>query len=191
MKLDLGSGPNPFDGFVGVDRAEFPGVECFDLASGERWPWEDDSIDALRSSHFIEHIPALDIPRQFGPVDSLFFFFDEAYRVAKPGARFELIWPAMKSDYAFQDPTHRRFLPLAFVGYLSRESRETLRVGFYGVQCDWRIVEAESRGVMRDGVPPRPAGMSLEWALAHAWGEAIEHRVLLEKPGGMQRESNQ
>ena len=67
MKLDLGSGPNPPEGYLGVDRRlniASSQVMLFDLTSGERWPWDDDSIAALRSCHMIEHIQADEVAVQ-------------------------------------------------------------------------------------------------------------------------------
>lgn len=168
MKLDLGSGRKPMDGFVGVDVV--PGVAdiCVDLASGEPWPFADDSVEELWSSHFIEHILAENVP-VWTPVrkvsesdaawspfvdgymraggclwqrttfrrDALFHFFSEAYRVAKPGARFTVIWPCVTSRMAFRDPTHRRFLDVEFAHYLSREGRRIYDVEHYGLTCNW------------------------------------------------------
>lgn len=153
MKLDLGSGPRPREGFTGVDVCEAPEVVRCDLALGMLWPFEDSSVDELFSSHFIEHIPAEnvlveeknDAPEGWKHKDALFFFFDECYRVAKPGARFTIVWPALKSSAAFQDPTHRRFLPLEFTHYLSREGRKALRVEQYNVSCDWIVEDSQLR----------------------------------------------
>lgn len=152
IRLDLGSGSRPRDGFLGVDIAELPGVKTFDLVSGSRWPWADGSVDELCSSHFIEHIPADTVeimhPNPSAPYitrrvaqDRLLFFFDEAYRVIRPGGLFHLVWPSLKSTDAFRDPTHRRFLPLEFTHYLSREARETMGVSHYVASCNWVVVE--------------------------------------------------
>lgn len=152
LRLDLGSGPRPAEGFKGVDIV--PGVTdyTFDLCCGQRWLFEDDSVDELRSSHFIEHIRADYVPTyrnetrpgKHGTLqlrgimqDALLFFFDEAFRVAKPGALFTVQWPALQSVRAFQDPTHRRFIPHTTITYLSREGRTVMGVEHYGATCNW------------------------------------------------------
>lgn len=58
-KLDLGSGPTPAPGYFGVDEDHSSrDVLQFNLASGVPWPFADGSIEALYSSHFIEHVRA-------------------------------------------------------------------------------------------------------------------------------------
>lgn len=122
-RLDLGSGSKPKPGFWGIDRAAAPGVTPFDLASGLPWPFADESIEELYSSHFIEHVPACDVAayefvrpshrpgepelrspvptrwsRYVGQRDALCWVMDEAFRVCKPGARFRLRWPALVDE---------------------------------------------------------------------------------------------
>lgn len=67
-------------------------------------------------------------------------FFNEAFRVAKPGAAFALQWPALQSVRAFQDPTHRRFIPMESLLYLSKEWRILQGLEHYlGATCDWIV----------------------------------------------------
>lgn len=153
LKLDLGSGPRPAEGFKGVDIVD--GITDFrvDLGSDQPWPWADNSVDELRSVHFIEHLPAIYHTRLRPPQDALFRFFDEAFRVAKPGATFTLIWPALQSVRAFQDPTHRRFIPAETLSYLSRANREAMGLQHYNVECNWVTLHC---------VPTIPAELGLK-----------------------------
>lgn len=219
MKLDLGSGPNPAAGHVGVDRPEgddppltttlaaLPcqpridarGIVRFDLACGLPWPFEDESIEGLHSSHLIEHLPCADVLaydrwpdapvdaappdalpdghrylRRVGPRDALLRFMDEAWRVTKPGGQFLLRWPALVDQDTgeiqiapFQDPTHRRFIPLEQVPYWSVEGRKALGVEQYPASCDWRPVSFSQR---KHGAPPKYA--------------LIENEVILERGPG-------
>lgn len=165
LSLDLGSGPQPAPGYLGVDLCDAEGTDPVlraDLMDGSPWPFDDASVWRLRASHVIEHIPhgrvptgelvrvrrrvqsPGETPRDFeGKIaitkDTFFHFFDEAYRIASPGARFELIWPHPLSDGADQDPTHCRRIPVATLSYLSKEGRRVLRVQHYPVSCDWHI----------------------------------------------------
>lgn len=138
LKLDLGSGPRPAEGFKGVDIVPGQTDYTFDLCSGQRWPWADSSVSEMRSSHFIEHIDACYITTPEGKrLDALYWFFQEAYRVAKDGAVLSLQWPALKSVRAFQDATHRRFLPAEFTTYLSRDGQKAMGVEHYAPDCNW------------------------------------------------------
>lgn len=160
IRLDLGSGAHPREGFTPVDRVRVtPETHVCDLVCGVRWPWADDEVDELSSSHFIEHIPAdeieclVKVPSGLAhynlvrrPKDRLLWFFDEAFRVIKPGGLFHLTWPALKSTDAFRDPTHRRFLPLEFLHYLSLEGRAAMGLEHYGATCNWVCQGAEVHG---------------------------------------------
>lgn len=161
MKLDLGSGSRPMPGFLGVDSK--PGLTDFtvNLTDGRPWPFESDSVEELWSSHFIEHVPAEEVPvwveverdsvprhlshqaggRCWAPSerrrDALFHVFSEAFRIAKPGATFTVFWPCVTSRKTYRDPTHRRFIDTEFVYYLSREGRKALGIEDYDVECNW------------------------------------------------------
>lgn len=116
IKLDLACGNTPAAGFRAVDEfAE--GADRVNLLEFP-WPWANDCVDELRCSHFMEHIPMIfvhengsltPVPKQ-GAVDMLMRFMAEAWRVLKMGGKFEIVVPALRSNRAFQDPTHRRFI---------------------------------------------------------------------------------
>ncbi len=54
MKVNLGCGAKFREGYVNVDCCGTPDVVC-DL-SVFPWPWGDDSVDEVRSEHFLEHV---------------------------------------------------------------------------------------------------------------------------------------
>lgn len=142
VKLDLGGGQNPREGF-----------ECVDLYEGAKhrvdlfkfpWPFADNSVDELNANHFIEHIPAREVTAddltdqsriEFLGQDMFFAFFDECWRILKPGAWMSLVWPALQSVRAFMDPTHRRFIPLESMSYLSVDWRKSQGLDHYRVRC--------------------------------------------------------
>ena len=54
-RLNLGSGTDPFPGWVNIDMCSFPGVDLVhDLT--EALPLEDESVDAIFTAHTLEHI---------------------------------------------------------------------------------------------------------------------------------------
>lgn len=139
MKLDLGCGERPAEGYEGVDRKPIAQHRVH-LWNGEAWPWEVSSVDGLRANHVIEHISKGEVLRYDNVYqDALFFFFEEAYRIIKPGGLFHLRWPLWYTVYAHMDPTHERFIPLRTLEYLSKRGREQLGVTFYEVGCDWEV----------------------------------------------------
>lgn len=134
LKLDLACGQNVRDGFTGVDK--YTGENRVDVLKFP-WPWADNSVDEIHCSHFIEHIPMVEVEHQGRVKDLLFAFFDEAYRVLKPGALMTVICPCARSNRAFQDPTHRRFIVMETFAYLNRGWREFNKLDHYQVQCNF------------------------------------------------------
>jgi predicted SAM-dependent methyltransferase len=114
VKLDLGCGTRKEPGFIGVDERAFPGVDVVaDLSS--KWPWPDTSVDEVNCSHMIEHLT--------GP--QRIHFFNELFRVLKPGAKARIITPHWASCRAYGDLTHQ-WPPVTefFWSYLNAEWRK-------------------------------------------------------------------
>ena len=115
MKLDLGCGIRKQEGHVGVDSMTLPGVDVvFDLRQVP-WPWPDNSVDRVFSAHFVEHLTSAE----------RIVFFNEVWRVLKPGAEAEIITPDWSHASAYGDPTHQ-WPPMShfYLIYLSKEWRD-------------------------------------------------------------------
>ncbi len=136
MKLDLACGQHCKPGFTGIDFAEIPGMLQMNLL--EPWPIRSGSIEELHCSHFIEHLPMDEVNGQ----DRFFWFFDQCGRILEPRGRITLVWPALQSYRAFMDPTHRRFIPLETLHYLSRAWRTKVGIGHYNVKYDWKLLSS-------------------------------------------------
>jgi predicted SAM-dependent methyltransferase len=152
LYLDFGCGPNPridrdiqgnvVKTFEGVDQFPFdgkvkhvmnvvepiyapikPGFEWM-ADSFERkvighkpWPWADSSVDEAHASHFVEHLT------NFHPFGERVHFFNELWRVLKPGGTAHLVTPDWACERYYGDPTHKEsFSPFAF-HYLSKNWR--------------------------------------------------------------------
>lgn len=98
LKLDFGCGPNKREGFLGVDRYAFDGKvdHVMDVCAGA-WPWETSSVDEVWSSHFVEHLDQVERCH----------FFNELWRVLKPGAQATIVVPHWSNARAYGDPTHK------------------------------------------------------------------------------------
>lgn len=152
LKLDLGAGKNPREGFVPVDCIAFRDdtvvvelckpvyaplpdgftedmVKDFGIAFERRivgyepWPWEDGSVDEVHCSHFLEHLTA----------GQRVHFFNELYRVLKDPVYDHgkavvgvatIVTPHWSSCRAYGDYTHQ-WPPVSdfFWYYLSRKWR--------------------------------------------------------------------
>ena len=148
MKLDLGCGVFPKEGFEGVDFFSPTARHKVNLCKFP-WPWEDSSIDELYSADFLEHIPDcyvksdgvtyLSVPQDSSDKDLLCRFMDEAYRVLKPGGRFEIMVPSGMSSLGFRDPTHRRFFFNDSFYYFNYNWRESRGLGHYLCMCNFEV----------------------------------------------------
>jgi hypothetical protein len=118
-KLDLGCGPNKREGFIGVDRREFPGVDRIVDLTTTPWPWPDNSVEEVYCSHFLEHLDHnAHNPQRVR-------FMNELYRVMKVGGKATIITPHWCSNRAYGDFTHAdKPVSEMFYYYLSKEWRK-------------------------------------------------------------------
>jgi SAM-dependent methyltransferase len=130
MKLDLACGDNKREGFLGVDRVKLPSVDQVVDLEKFPWPWEDNSVDEIWCSHYIEH------------TKSLIKFMDECFRILKIGAQMTVVAPYYSHMRAWQDPTHRRAISEASFLYYNKGWRESPqnRLGHYPIKSDFDFV---------------------------------------------------
>ncbi len=126
MKLDLACGKQKAPGFIGVDKVKMDGVDVvYDLEQFP-WPWEDNSVDEIFCSHYVEH------------TTDLMKFMNEVYRILKPGATCTIVAPYYASLRAWQDPSHRRAICEATFLYFNKEWRVKNLVDHYeGTNTDF------------------------------------------------------
>lgn len=164
LKIDLACGVTPREGYVGVDyipldeligsderfaektsdelAQQFEGYIQADLLEFP-WPLEDNSVAATYSSHFVEHIPHF-IQGTDPKIDGWWHFFAELYRVLEDGGIAEFIHPFSRSDRAFFDPTHTRYIHYQTWFYLEKKQRQTLGVNHYAPDIDFEVLEIQS-----------------------------------------------
>lgn len=98
MRLELGCGANPSDGYTHHDRWKHsPHVDlAFDLEQLP-WPLGDESCSEIRAIDVFEHL-RLEVQQ----------WLDECWRVLVPGGKLEMRLPAWDNPLSWRDPTHRR-----------------------------------------------------------------------------------
>lgn len=116
MRFNLGSGPNPVEGWTNVDYAigariaRVPVVRLLANVTGifnsdwdssiviadlrKRFPWDDGVADAVYSSHTLEHFSKMDGEH----------FLAESVRILKPGGILRVVVP----DFAVYIERYRR-----------------------------------------------------------------------------------
>ena len=119
-KLILGCGGQQKDGWIGIDRKSQSKAHIIrDIEKG--LPFDDSSVDEIRTAHLLEHIHALG------------FVMSEVWRVLKPGAIIHIEVPLVSHKDAYTDPTHVRF-------FTERSFK------FFEVGCGWLQVSRDEVG---------------------------------------------
>lgn len=106
MNIEIGGGTLVQPGWTNLDCRNGSG-EWRRMAQDTPWPTGDRTVDSIRASHILEHVPAgqerIDI-------------FNEAWRVLAPGGHFEVVLPLILTEpngwptwHAIADPTHVSF----------------------------------------------------------------------------------
>ena len=136
MKLELACGNFKEEGWIGVDIRPTEKTDVvFDLLTFP-WPWDDESVDEIRCDHFVEHIPLADNAEG---KDLFFCFFDEIWRILKPGGTAQITAPYYTSYRAWQDPTHRRPIVDHSFLYVNLATRVEWNVDHYPVEADFEF----------------------------------------------------
>lgn len=106
-KLNIGCGHVALpteEGWINLDANEWPHAQI--QATVPPIPLEDEYLDHILASHFIEH------------VEDTITLMNECHRVLKPGGTMQIYVPYALSHAAFQDPTHIKFfVPESFMYY--------------------------------------------------------------------------
>lgn len=144
IAVDLGCGQNKAsvefftenmqltpDKVIGLDIANCEGVDIIHDLTVFPYPIESESVDAIHSSHFVEHLDGFERMK----------FFNECYRILKPGGKMKLSHPYYKSVRAIQDPTHK-WPPISENSYyyFDRKWREENKLDHYPIDCDFEFI---------------------------------------------------
>ena len=92
LRLNLGCGHIPLDGYVNVDSRELPGVDV--LADVRHLPFDPDTVDEIYGAHLLEHFPLDELERVVLP---------KWRALLRPGGTLRLVVPdsgAMLDEYA-------------------------------------------------------------------------------------------
>jgi predicted SAM-dependent methyltransferase len=163
-RIDLACGQRKREGFLGVDAVATEGVDVVCDLTEFPWPFESGCAEEVHCSHYVEHTP------------DLVAFMDELWRICKDGARVTIVHPYLKSDEAFQDPTHRRFISDRTWWYFNREWREKAGVGHYPMRSDFDVESVDHEYVEPwDEKPP----VEQLYAVVHHWNVLRDLTVVL------------
>lgn len=134
LRVNLGCGKNPMEGWVNVDSVKGPGVDRIidlDYALHRGWfTFGADSVDEVLGVHVIEHLR--------NPLTMM----QNLWGICRDGAIAMFACPYGSSDDAWTNPTHIRPYFLGSWGFFGQPHywREN-----YGYRGDWQVENVELR----------------------------------------------
>jgi ubiquinone/menaquinone biosynthesis C-methylase UbiE len=144
--LDIGCGTTKFQGAIGVDCIELPGVDIVANLNIFPWPFEDNSIDRIIFKHSISHF------------NDIVQIMEEVHRICKPGAVVDILAPHYSSDNYLTDPTHKMSLGYRSMNYFctnipnwkyqyskAKFKLVTSHIGFAEYDIDFNVLESRKR----------------------------------------------
>lgn len=132
VRIDFGCGQNCTVGedgkkYIGVDEVQLEGVDIVHDLTVFPYPFEDNSVDEIVSNHFVEHLTGEEFIKHF----------DECYRILKTGGKMKVVHPYAFSVRAFQDPTHKTFIPAERYLYFDKNWRVMNKLDHYPIKSDF------------------------------------------------------
>lgn len=139
MKLNLGCGQKPKEGYVNVDSDRSAKADLFfDLE--KQFPIASETVDVITAEHIVEHL------------HNFIGFMNECHRVLKLGGFLHIVTPKPNSAFFWQDPTHvRGYTENTFLIYFANNPITNL----YGFIKRWskanvHVEKQEHNGIMAD-----------------------------------------
>lgn len=132
VALELGCGNRKrIANAVGIDALDY---ECVDIVGDifdvlKQFP--DNSIDAIYSFHFFEHISDLSL------------LISEIGRILKTGGKLEVVVPHFSNPYFYSDYTHSTFFGLYSFCYFAKNSMFERQVPTYGRNINLDLCQVE------------------------------------------------
>jgi ubiquinone/menaquinone biosynthesis C-methylase UbiE len=128
MKLDLGCGANKIaPDFMGVDQLPAPGVDIIWDLEQFPYPFEDNSVDEIYCSEYIEH------------ASDLIMFMEELYRIMKPNTTGIITGPYWSHVNTWRDPTHKRGMADWTLYFFNKEWRENNGKDCYKINANFDV----------------------------------------------------
>ena len=107
LRLDLACGQRKTEGYTGVDKASAPGVDVIHDLRQLPWPFENESVEHVTCSHFVEHLDGYERAGFLSELYRILAFATEPTNPQSLMGKASLVFPYYTSSRAVQDFTHK------------------------------------------------------------------------------------
>lgn len=141
IKINLGCGKEPTEGWVNVDWIAQEGVDVVHNLLSVPWPFGDGVAEEIKAIDVLEHMPNYTPDLRSTPIA----FIEECWRILQPGGKLTLQVPHWNSPKMWIDPTHvRGYDPQSF-DYFDPDTDYGEWYGYYS-QCKFKVAASEANG---------------------------------------------
>lgn len=127
IKINLGAGSEPTDGWVNVDWIDQPGIDVVHNLLEFPWPFKDCIADEIKAIDVLEHMPLFNKNNESTPIK----FIEECHRLLSTGGKLFITVPHWQSKNLWIDPTHVRGYDEKSFDYFDPETDHGKWYGYY------------------------------------------------------------
>lgn len=128
IKINLGCGKEPTEGYVNLDWIGGPGVDVVHNLFEYPWPFQPSSASHIKAIDVLEHMPP----------DQSISFIEECHRILKPEGELFLTMPHYESKNLWIDPTHYRGYSVKSFDYFDPDKDYGQWYGYYS-PCKFKV----------------------------------------------------
>lgn len=127
IRISLGAGTEPEEGFVNVDIVSLPGIDVVHNLMHFPYPFADNSANYIKAKDLIEHLAT----HLHDGRSTILAFIEECYRILEPGGTLWIQTPGHNADFLWIDPTHVRGFDVRSMDFFDPETDFGRSTGFY------------------------------------------------------------
>lgn len=127
MKINLGAGSEPTEGWVNVDWIKGEGIDVEQNLLMFPWPFDDGCANEIKAIDVLEHMP------NYTPDSkaTVIAFVEECHRILEPGGSLTIQVPHWNSPNMWIDPTHVRGFDVKSLDYFDPDTDFGKWYGYY------------------------------------------------------------
>lgn len=128
LRINLGAGSEPTEGWVNVDWLELPEIDVVQNLLETPWSdFEDNCASEIKAIDVLEHMPNFTPDNKSTPIA----FVEECWRILQPGGKLTIQVPHYQSPNLWIDPTHVRGYDPKSMNYFDPETDLGKWYGYY------------------------------------------------------------